>query len=95
MGMSEVTLTGTLNCANEAEADRVRAALPTHITLTRAEAGCMSFEVSATSDPLVWEVSERFVNASAFEAHQARAGASDWAVQTAGIARNYTIRGME
>lgn len=93
--MSEVTLTGTLNCANEAEASRVRAALATHIALTRAEAGCISFEVTKTSDPMVWAVSERFVDAAAFEAHQARAAASDWAVQTAGIARDYTIHGME
>ena len=63
--------------------------------LTRAEAGCISFEVTKTSDPMVWAVSERFVDAAAFEAHQARAAASDWAAQTAGIARDYTIRGME
>jgi len=95
MGINEVTLTGTLTCVSEAEASRVRAALPAHITLTRAETGCLSFEVTATEDPMVWNVAERFTDASAFKAHQTRAAASDWAVQTAGIARNYTITGLE
>lgn len=93
--MNEVTLTGTLTCVSEAEASRVRAALPAHIALTRAEAGCLSFEVTPTDDPMVWAVSERFTNAAAFEAHQTRAGASDWARETAGIARDYTITGLE
>ena len=89
-----VTLSGTLNCANEEEAARVRAALDKHIALTRSEAGCISFEVTPTEDPLVWSVEEEFIDPAAFEAHQARASTSDWAVQTAGIARNYTIQGM-
>lgn len=93
--MNEVTLTGTLTCVSESEASRVRAALPAHIALTRAEAGCLSFEVTPTDDPMVWAVSERFTNAAAFEAHQTRAGASDWARETAGIARDYTITGLE
>lgn len=95
MGVNNVTLTGTLTCTTREEADRVAAALDTHIALTRAEVGCISFEVTQTDDPMVWSVSERFVDAAAFEAHQTRAGASDWARQTAGITRNYTIKGME
>lgn len=51
----------------------MRAALPTHIALTREEAGCLSFEVTQTDDSLVWAVAERFVDAAAFEAHQTRA----------------------
>lgn len=89
-----VTLTGWLRCASEEEAARVRTALDDHIRLTRAEAGCVSFNVTATDDPLVWQVAEEFTNPAAFEAHQVRAGASDWARQTAGIARDYTIKGM-
>lgn len=92
---AEVTLTGTLTCTSEQEAARVRAALPAHIALTRAEAGCLSFDVTPTDDPMVWTVSERFTDAAAFEAHQNRAGGSDWATQTAGIARDYKINGLE
>ena len=95
MGMSgEVTLTGTLTCTCEEEAVQVRASLPEHITLTRAEAGCISFDVLSTDDPMVWSVSERFVDAAAFEAHQARTAGSDWAARTKGIARAYKIEGM-
>jgi quinol monooxygenase YgiN len=89
-----VTLTGTLTCATEGEAARVRAALDEHVRLTRAEAGCVSFHVTPTDDPMVWTVAEEFTDPAAFEAHQVRASASDWAVQTKGIARDYTITGM-
>lgn len=89
-----VTLNGTLRCANDEEAARVCAALDDHIRLTRAEPGCISFEVTATEDPLVWAVAEEFTDPAAFEAHQARAGASQWAQQTKGIARDYKISGM-
>ncbi|MEX0310354.1 MAG: putative quinol monooxygenase [Tateyamaria sp.] len=89
-----VTLDGFLRCANDAEAERVRAALLEHIRLTRAEPGCIRFEVDPTDDPWVWHVSEAFVDPAAFEAHQARAQATSWATQTQGIARDYTITGM-
>lgn len=89
-----VTLNGTLTCASQAEADRVGAYLPEHIRLTRAEAGCLSFEVLQTADPMVWSVSERFTDAAAFEAHQVRTSTSEWARETAGIARDYTIDGL-
>ena len=89
-----VTLNGTLTCVTQAEADCVRTALAEHIRLTRAEAGCISFEVLQTADPMVWSVAECFTDAAAFEAHQARAGASDWARETAGIARDYKIDGL-
>lgn len=89
-----VTLTGVLRCADEAEAATVRAALPEHIRLTRGEAGCVSFHVTPTADPLVWRVAEEFTDPAAFDAHQARAASSDWAESTAGIARDYQITGM-
>ncbi|MEP1767472.1 MAG: antibiotic biosynthesis monooxygenase [Sulfitobacter sp.] len=91
----EVTLTGTLRCVTQAEVARVRAALPDHIKLTRAEAGCIAFEVTPTDDPMVWDVAERFTDAAAFEAHQTRAAASLWAKETQGIARDYAIAGLE
>ena len=93
--MGEVTLNGTLTCVSDDEAARVRAALDTHVTLTRAETGCLSFEVIQTDDPMIWTVAERFTDAAAFQAHQTRAAASDWARETQGIARDYTITGLE
>jgi quinol monooxygenase YgiN len=89
-----VVLTGHIQVPPERIAD-IRAALPEHIRLTRAEPGCLSFSV--TEHPTIpgrFDVAEKFTDAAAFDAHQARAGASDWARISAGIPRDYTIRGM-
>lgn len=94
MGMTDVTLTGQLVCANAEEATRVRAALTAHVAATRAEPGCISFDVMPTDDPLVWQVDERFATPADFDAHQARAGASPWAAETKGIRREYVVKGM-
>lgn len=96
MGVStEVTLNGTLTCATADELARVHANVDTHIALTRAEVGCLSFEVVQTDDPMVWSVAERFTDAAAFEAHQTRTSASDWARETRGMVRAYTTTGLE
>jgi quinol monooxygenase YgiN len=84
-----VQLSGYLICASEAEAARVRAHLPKHIRLTRAEPGCLSFAVEPTPDPLIWQIDEAFTDPAAFAAHQARTAASLWARETAGIRRDY------
>ena len=88
-----VTLTGRLICTTLAEAARVRAHLPEHIRLTRAEPGCLRFDVVETADPLVWQVDETFADRAAFDAHQMRTRASRWAQETAGIARDFRITG--
>lgn len=65
--------------------------LPDHVSLTRAESGCLSFEVSQTDDPLVWRVEELFVDRAAFDFHQQRTRASGWFTATSTIARDYNI----
>lgn len=92
--MTRVRLTGTLNCAGAEEAEIVARHLPRHLELTRAEPGCLVFEVIQTDDPLVWSVEEQFADAGAFRAHQARVAASDWGHATAGIRRQYAINGL-
>lgn len=83
-----VTLTGTLTAG--AEAPAVRAALPEHIRLSRAEPGCLQFDV--TEEPGgVFRITERFADRAAFDAHQARTRASDWWRITAHLPRNYTL----
>ncbi|MDZ5144711.1 DUF4440 domain-containing protein [Microbacterium testaceum] len=89
----EVILRGELRCADAAEAQRVRAHLAEHIALTRAEPGCLSFDVDPTDTDGVWSVSERFVDEEAFDAHQRRVAASTWGRETAGIQRFYVIHG--
>ena len=86
-----IRLSGYLICASEEEADLVRKFLPDHIELTRAETGCLSFEVKETTDPLVWEVQELFGNQEVFKAHQARVKSSEWGIITAEITREYVI----
>ncbi|MGP5258488.1 putative quinol monooxygenase [Brachybacterium paraconglomeratum] len=86
-----VELTGRLVCGDLDEAAAVRRHLPEHVDLTRAEPGCLRFEVEPTEDPLVWTVSELFVDRAAFEAHQARIRSSPWSEATSGVARDYVV----
>lgn len=65
--------------------------LPAHVHLTRAEPGCLSFDVVPTGDPLIWQVDEAFADRAAFDAHQVRAADTDWAALTKDIARDYVI----
>jgi len=88
-----IELTGRLVCASPAEAEVVIRHLPRHVELTRSEPGCVRFEVERTDDPLVWSVSERFVDRAAFDAHQARVRESEWGREAAAIARDYVIEG--
>ena len=89
-----VVLQGFLRCETDEQAALVRSALPEHVRLTLAEPGCVSFNVTPTDDPLVWRVAEEFTDPTAFEAHQTRAAASEWARQTAGIPRDYKVDGL-
>ncbi|WP_346958006.1 antibiotic biosynthesis monooxygenase [uncultured Arthrobacter sp.] len=93
--MSNVFLTGQLVCSDHEQATMVAQHLPLHIKLTRAEQGCLSFEVKPTQNPLIWQVDEQFQDAASFRAHQKRVAESEWGRATAGIARHYEIEGME
>lgn len=86
-----VILTGHIDVPEERRA-AVAAALPEHVRLTRAEPGCLFFEVEP--DGAVsgrYRVSERFADRTAFEAHQARVRGSDWGRISEGIPRSYHI----
>lgn len=85
-----ICLQGRLICKTEVEAALIRAHLPDHIRLSRAEPGCLTFDVAQIA-PLIWEVRESFTDRAAFDAHQTRTRASDWYRLTAGIARQYQI----
>ncbi|MCP4209793.1 MAG: antibiotic biosynthesis monooxygenase [Shimia sp.] len=89
-----IKLTGYI----DVPADRLAAvseALPKHIALTRAEAGCLSFEVTPhAAHAGRFQVTELFVDRAAFDAHQARAKASEWAKTTDGIPRTYEIEDL-
>lgn len=91
----QVRLSGFLRCVSMEDVEIVKRHLPDHLRLTRAEPGCLSFEVSQTDDPLVWRVEELFTDRAAFDFHQQRTRASMWSTATSTMERDYTISGAE
>ncbi len=91
--MSNVFLSGHLICGDQDQATVVAEFLPLHIELTRAEQGCLSFEVNLTENPWVWQVDEQFQDAASFRAHQQRVAESEWGRATENINRQYEIKG--
>ena len=90
---SEVRLSGQLVCHADDQAATVRDHLPLHISLTRAEQGCRSFNFTTTCNPLIWQVGECFEHTAAFEAHQQRVAGRVWGHATSGIERHYSVTG--
>ena len=86
-----IRLRGQLICMSDDEAQAVRAHLPEHLALTRAEPGCLTFDVDPTDDPMVWEVMEAFRDRASFDAHQARTRESAWFAATRGILRDFKM----
>lgn len=87
----QIRLTGHIDVPED-RLNPITAALPEHIRLTRAEPGCISFEV--TPDPSVpgrFSVAELFASREDFDAHQARIKGSEWGKVSAGIPRSYEI----
>jgi len=87
--MGVIRLTGTLRCA-PGEAEALRSALPEHVRLSRAEPGCLSFDVTETA-PGIFVVTESFVSRAAFDAHQTRTRASDWWRVTGDMPRAFSV----
>ena len=87
-----IELTGYIDVP-EGRREAIAAALPLHIELSRAETGCVRFDVNP--DPKVagrYNVSELFTDRQSFDAHQARVKASAWGEISADIPREYAIR---
>jgi quinol monooxygenase YgiN len=92
--MSNVILTGQLVCRDQEQVAVVVQHLLLHTQLTRAEPGCLSFEVNPTQNPLIWQVDEKFQDAASFRAHQQRVAESEWGRATANIERRYEVEGV-
>ena len=86
-----IRLRGQLICMTGEDRDTVLAHVQDHIALTRAEAGCLSFDISETDDPMTFEVMESFRDRAAFDAHQARTRDSVWFAATRHILRDFRI----
>ena len=86
-----ITLTGTLTCPTPDDLKIVETYLPDHIKLSRAEPGCITFDVVQTANPLVWQLDESYADKAAFEAHQTRNRASVWWQVSQNLVRNFQI----
>ncbi len=86
-----IRVTGTLTCPSPDDAEIVARLLPDHIRLSRAETGCLNFNVSRSANALVWTFDETFADRSAFAAHQTRTRASVWSGATAHLTRDFRV----
>ena len=75
----------------EADLTKVKAALAEHLRLTRAEPGCLRFEVTPSEQSNRFDVFEVFADQAAFDRHQTRVKQSDWGKITQNVKRHYQI----
>ncbi|MDN5568201.1 MAG: GNAT family N-acetyltransferase [Paracoccus sp. (in: a-proteobacteria)] len=84
-----VALHGQLICKDAGQMMLALDLLPTHVDLSRAEPGCLRFDIAQDENPLIWSLSEVFADADAFAAHQARNAASHWGRDSAQLGRDF------
>lgn len=90
-----VALSGRLICADMAQMMLAMDLLPDHVRLSRSEPGCLRFDIAQDSDPLVWTLSELFIDRDAFQAHQDRTAASTWGRDSKDLTRDFTRREVD
>lgn len=89
MSTGKITLMGQIDVPKD-RLTEVSAALPLHIKLSRAETGCLIFNVTPNPDHKGrFDVYEEFSNRATFDAHQKRVASSAWGQITQGIPRSY------
>lgn len=84
----QVALSGRLICADLDQLKIVLEHLPAHIAASRAEPGCLFFDITQTDDPLIWQVEELYTDEAALTAHKSRTMASPWPEKTAALTRD-------
>ncbi|REL35024.1 putative quinol monooxygenase [Thalassotalea euphylliae] len=89
--MSKVILQGYIEVPLS-ELSLVKEALERHIELTRAEPGCIVFNIEpAQQYANRFNVYEEFVDQAAFEQHQVRVKQPHWGKISQNVARHYQI----
>ena len=84
-----IAVTGRLICQDAGQMMTALSLLPDHVQASRAEPGCLRFDLWQDDDPLIWNLSELFADADALAAHQARLADSAWGQGSTGMARDY------
>ncbi|NQZ32738.1 MAG: antibiotic biosynthesis monooxygenase [Oceanospirillaceae bacterium] len=93
--MEKITLNGYI-IVPDSQLEVVEPALDVHIKLTRAESGCIVFEVLQDSiDKNKFNVYEEFVDSVSFLAHQARVASSQWGEVSKDLVREYEVTGLD
>lgn len=87
----KVIARGTIHCPSS-ELDQMRPLIAEHVRLSRAEPGCIHFDISPSGhDPEIFIVAEEFVDRDAFAAHTARTRTSEWWDKSQHLVRNISI----
>ncbi|CAM3081216.1 GNAT family N-acetyltransferase [Paracoccus nototheniae] len=84
-----IALQGRLICHDMGQMMTALDLLPDHQALSRAEPGCLRFDIAQSEDPLIWTLSEIFTDADAFAAHQTRTADSTWGQASTGLTRDF------
>ena len=89
--MSKVVLQGYI-VVPESDLRLIESALATHIQLTKAEPGCLVFEITRDAEnPCEYHVYEEFSDQKSFALHQQRVQASAWGRVTSNVERFYEV----
>lgn len=86
-----IRLTGTVTCKTPDDRRVIETYIPDHIRLSRAEPGCLTFDVVQTADPMIWHLDETYTDQAAFDAHQTRNRASIWWQLSQNFVRDFKI----
>lgn len=93
--MTKIILKGYIVVPEE-DLRAVTRELGRHVELTRAEDGCLVFEVTQdASSKHVFEVYEEFRDEKSFRQHQHRVRESKWGSITANVERHYEVRAVD
>lgn len=89
--MSKITLQGHI-IVSDSDLAQVNKELSNHKALTRAESGCLVFNVTIDDENFnKFNVYEEFVDQCAFNQHQQRVKDSTWGQVTQHVDRHYEI----
>jgi|TARA_B110000263_G_scaffold56249_1_gene47831 quinol monooxygenase YgiN len=93
--MGKVILEGYI-VVSESDLINLKEHLDEHIKLTRAENGCIVFNVEQRNGKeLIFDVYEEFSDKEAYYFHQERLKASPWYKATRKVERHYDVSGLE
>lgn len=92
---SKITLSGYILVPKH-ELQTIRDALVEHVALTRAEPGCLVFNVTESNEVEGrFDVYEEFLDSDAFHQHQSRVKASQWGELSNNVLRHYATEGLD